>query len=50
MKFELICRWASCDNEYHYDLYFNGLFICSVCSFDIVKEHLRKVFRLNYVI
>ena len=44
MKIEIEMRWAECDKEFHYTLYVNDIFICSVCSFDIVKLHLKNNF------
>lgn len=41
MRVEIELRWCSCDKEFHYQLRINDIFICNVCSFEIVKKHLE---------
>lgn len=44
MKYEIVCRWSTCDKEFHYELLINDIWICEVCSFEVIKLHIKKWF------
>lgn len=42
MKYEIVLHWAKCDNEFHYDLFINDLWVCTFCSLQVVFKLLKR--------